>query len=90
MKHQPSLLTAGAITMPASLELSSKEREALAEELGYRKIGAELPDGVSLSNIIQSLPSEVAPAILLLQWSSMAADMNEDLSEYRVESLRMF
>ena len=75
MKHQPSLVTAGAITVPAASELSSKDREALAEELGYRKIGAELPDGVSLSNIIQSLPSEVAPTTHLLQWTSMAAGM---------------
>merc|ERR1712130_410028 len=47
-----------AIAAPAS-ELSVQVREALEKELGYRQIGAELPDNVSLSNIIQSLPPEV-------------------------------
>jgi omega-6 fatty acid desaturase (delta-12 desaturase) len=52
-------LVAHAIAMPAASDMSEKERSILAEELGYRNIGAELPEDVSLSNIIQSLPSEV-------------------------------
>ncbi len=54
----PSPQATRAIAAPAS-EMSVQEREALAKELGYRQIGAELPDNVSLSNIIQSLPPEV-------------------------------
>ena len=40
-------------------ELSDVQRQALATELGYEKIGKELPDGVSLNDIVQSLPKEV-------------------------------
>lgn len=56
---------ASAIMHPAPHEILS-DRAALAEELGYRKIGADLPDNVSLSSIIQSLPSEVT-------WNSLSA-----------------
>ena len=41
-------------------EMTDEERAALAETLGYRKIGKELPDDVTLQDIIKSLPSEVS------------------------------
>lgn len=39
--------------------LSDEQRSALAEKLGYRTIGKELPDDVKLTDIIKSLPAEV-------------------------------
>lgn len=39
--------------------LSDEQRSALAEKLGYRTIGKELPDDVRLTDIIKSLPAEV-------------------------------
>lgn len=56
-------IEASAIAAPPSLEpqpqLNGAERAELAEKLGYRKIGAELPDDVSLTDIISSMPKEV-------------------------------
>jgi omega-6 fatty acid desaturase (delta-12 desaturase) len=43
----------------ASIQMTDDERAALAEKLGYRKIGKELPDSVTLQDIIKSLPQEV-------------------------------
>lgn len=39
--------------------MSDAERAALAKEMGYLKIGKELPDGVTLNTIVQSMPKEV-------------------------------
>jgi len=72
MGCQQNPVAARAITMPAASELSQKEREALAEDLGYRQIGAELPEDVSLSNIIQSLPSEVFDIDDRKAWGAVA------------------
>lgn len=50
-------------------QLSDEERSALAERLGYRSIGAQLPEGVTLSKIINSLPKDVStqPDVLASQ-----------------------
>lgn len=45
--------------------LSESDREQLAEQLGYRQIGAELPENVTLGNLIQSLPKDVSHQPLL-------------------------
>lgn len=61
MVNLPSL-KAAAIAMPmeaAPQPYTDDERAALAEKLGYRKIGKELPDSVTLTHIIKSLPKEV-------------------------------
>ena len=54
---------ANAIAAPPALEpssgLSEADREELAEKLGYRQIGAELPDNVTLGQIVQTLPKDV-------------------------------
>ena len=42
-------------------QLDAQQRAALAEQLGYRSIGAELPEDVSLGDVIQSLPKSVSP-----------------------------
>lgn len=39
--------------------VSDEERAALAKEMGYTKIGKELPDHVTLNTIVQTLPKEV-------------------------------
>ena len=41
-------------------QLDAQQRAALAEQLGYRCIGAELPENVSLGDVIQSLPKRVS------------------------------
>jgi omega-6 fatty acid desaturase (delta-12 desaturase) len=40
--------------------LPDAERAALAEELGYRSIGADLPSNVTLTDVISSLPKSVS------------------------------
>lgn len=40
-------------------QLPLEQRQALAEQWGYKTIGAELPDGVSLTDIVKSMPQEV-------------------------------
>jgi len=40
--------------------LSAEDRAALAQELGYRTIGADLPEDVTLTQVISSLPREVS------------------------------
>jgi hypothetical protein len=40
-------------------DIRDAERQALATELGYRKIGKELPDNISLNDVVQSMPKEV-------------------------------
>lgn len=40
-------------------KMSDADRAALAKELGYLKIGKELPDDVTLSDIVKSMPKEV-------------------------------
>ena len=40
-------------------QLSDAERAQLAKEWGFKQIGTELPDGVSLTDIVKTMPSEV-------------------------------
>ena len=45
---------------PAGIQLMSEEdRQAVAEEYGYRKIGIPVPDDVTLGDVQRSLPAEV-------------------------------
>lgn len=49
-----------AVAAPSDAgRLSAEDRAALAKELGYRSIGADLPDDVTLTQVISSLPREV-------------------------------
>ena len=51
---------APAVAAPSDAgRLSTDDRAALAQELGYRSIGADLPDDVTLTQVISSLPREV-------------------------------
>ena len=49
---------AAALTVPVN-QLTDEERAALAHELGYKSIGRELPDNVTLTDIIKTMPPEV-------------------------------
>lgn len=40
-------------------QLPAEQRQALADQWGYKTIGAELPDGVTLTDIVKSMPPEV-------------------------------
>jgi hypothetical protein len=40
-------------------QLPLEQRQALAEQWGYKTIGAELPDNVTLTDVVKSMPSEV-------------------------------
>jgi omega-6 fatty acid desaturase (delta-12 desaturase) len=57
---------AAAIDAPAVPigELPLEERQRLAEQWGYKTIGAELPEGVSLTDIVKSMPQEVGMACM--------------------------
>jgi len=57
--------------MTAVGQLPDSERTALAKELGYRKIGKELPNDVTLQDIIKSLPSEVFELNPLRAWGAV-------------------
>ena len=49
-----------APSVPADVgSLPEVDRAALAEELGYRSIGADLPSNVTLTDVISSLPKSV-------------------------------
>jgi omega-6 fatty acid desaturase (delta-12 desaturase) len=60
-----AVTAAPAVAAPADAgRLSAEGRAALAEQLGYRTIGADLPEDVTLTQIISSLPKEVGPVII--------------------------
>ncbi|KAJ9517723.1 hypothetical protein QJQ45_004010 [Haematococcus lacustris] len=46
------------MTMPIT-EMSDTERASYAAELGYNTVGRELPDNVSLTDIVKTMPPEV-------------------------------
>ncbi|GLC49668.1 hypothetical protein PLESTB_000273500 [Pleodorina starrii] len=49
---------AAALSVPVN-QLTDEERANLARELGYKSIGRELPDHVTLMDIVKSMPPEV-------------------------------
>lgn len=52
---------AATIEIPTSINsLTDEQRTKLANELGYQKIGKELPDNVTLNDIVRTLPKEVS------------------------------
>jgi hypothetical protein len=49
-----------AVALTAPVEtMTAEQRAALATELGYKSIGAELPNDVSLTDIVKTMPPEV-------------------------------
>lgn len=53
-------------------QLPLEERQRLAEQWGYKSIGAELPDGVTLTDIVKSMPPEVFDINPIKAWSAVA------------------
>lgn len=52
--------------------LSTEERTAMAQKFGYRSIGKELPDDVTLSDIVKTMPKEVFEIDDLKAWRAVA------------------
>lgn len=55
----PQVPRAASVEALPISQLPDEQRAALAAEFGYKSIGKELPDGVSLTDIIRTMPSEV-------------------------------
>ena len=56
-----------ALSMPQTTDiqkLNDEDRTELAHRLGYRQIGRELPDDVTLGQIIKSMPQEVRTLLM--------------------------
>lgn len=56
--HQQPSVSAAAVSVPVE-QLSDAGRQQLAHQYGYTKIGKQLPDDVTLSHIVKSMPSQV-------------------------------
>lgn len=58
--HRQNSAKAAAVSLSVPVEqLSDSERQQVAHQYGYTKIGKQLPEGVTLSQIVKSMPSEV-------------------------------
>lgn len=78
VRSTPSVRMQAAVAMPAGSEIQSladEDRAALAKELGYLKIGKPLPDDVSLTDIIKSMPAEASTNPKFLLPSSVSTPM---------------
>lgn len=53
-------------------QLPAEERQRLAEQWGYKTIGAELPDGVTLTEIVKTMPPEVSGDGRAVIWQEYA------------------
>lgn len=49
---------AAALEVPIA-QLSDADRAAYAKEIGYETVGKDLPDGVTLTDIVKTMPPEV-------------------------------
>lgn len=62
---------AAALDIASIPQMTDVERAELAEQLGYRKIGKELPNDVTLQDVIKSLPEEVFEINPLRAWGAV-------------------
>ena len=67
--------------------LDARERQELAERLGYRSVGAPLPHGVTLSKVVSTLPKDVSP---LCQLSYFFDCKISGLSLFRLLCTRLY
>ena len=73
LPHPPAAAaTAPLDAAPTAAALSDADRASLAASLGYRSIGAELPDTVSLTDVIKSLPPSVFDINPVRAWGAVA------------------
>ena len=56
-------------------QLDDDTRAQVAEQLGYRSIGKELPDGITLGQIIKSMPSDVFELNPLRAWGAVVTSI---------------
>jgi omega-6 fatty acid desaturase (delta-12 desaturase) len=65
--------------------MTDAERAAYARQLGYTKIGKELPDDVTLTQIIKSMPKEVFEIDPVRAWSAVLVTIaSVSLSVYMI------
>jgi hypothetical protein len=63
---------AAAVMAPVvTPDMTDEQRAVLAKELGYKCIGKELPDGVSLTDIVKSMPPEVSADLRLAFYETL-------------------
>ncbi|KAF8066409.1 FAD6 [Scenedesmus sp. PABB004] len=65
---------AAAVEVPVG-QLPAAERAQLAEQWGYRTIGQELPDGVSLTDIVKSMPEDVFDLNMGKAWGAVVTTL---------------
>lgn len=71
--HRQNNAKAAAVSVSVPVEqLSDSERQQVAQQYGYSKIGKQLPEGVTLSQIVKSMPSEVFDINPWKSWSAVA------------------
>lgn len=58
-RSQSKANAAAAVSIPVD-NLTDGERQEIAHNIGYRKIGKPVPKDVTLSQIVKTLPSEVS------------------------------
>eukprot|EP00210_Caulerpa_lentillifera_P006821 g6520.t1 len=69
--------TLNAVSSPSEIQrqikrqLTDEERAELSKQTGYRSIGADLPDEVTLSQIVKTLPEEVFEINNFKAWRSV-------------------
>lgn len=56
--RQSSANAAAVVSIPVD-DLTDEQRQEIAHNIGYRKIGKPVPKDVTLSQIVKTLPSEV-------------------------------
>lgn len=56
-------------------QLDDDTRAKVAEQLGYRSIGKELPNGVTLGQIIKTMPSDVFELNPLRAWGAVVTSI---------------
>ncbi|KAK9812776.1 hypothetical protein WJX72_003473 [[Myrmecia] bisecta] len=66
--------TRAAVAVPVT-ELADEQRQRLAHDLGYARIGKELPDSVTLQDVITSLPREVFQLNPWKAWGAVATTL---------------
>nr|QWW89552.1 Delta12 fatty acid desaturase [Chromochloris zofingiensis] len=68
--HKATRLPAAAVEVPIS-QLSDEARQSIAQEYGYKTIGSELPNNVTLTDIVKTLPSEVFELNPVKAWGAV-------------------
>ena len=71
-RDRTSLLSLAVAAPTTEPDVSDSERQRLALETGYRSIGKDLPNGVTLGQIVHTLPQDVFQINDWKAWRSVA------------------